>query len=65
MTVESSPPPNSRTVYTLLITLGVIATLVAFSTIGFIAHQYVTREELRNPPDVREHSEMPSLSLLL
>ena len=65
MAVESSPPANSRTVYTLLITLGVIATLVAFSTIGFIAHQYVTRDELRNPPEVEEHSGMPSLSLPL
>jgi uncharacterized protein YneF (UPF0154 family) len=51
-----------------LLLLGIIATLVAFSTIGYIVFQYVTREELRNPPEkerVEEHGSMPSLSLIL
>ena len=66
MAVESSPPPSARIVYTALGLLVVVAALVAFSTIGYIVHQYVTREELRNPLEqVEEHAQMPSFSLLV
>ena len=55
MSVQSAPPPYARTVYWGLLLLGLLAALVAFSTIGYIAHQYVTREELRNPPPQEQH----------
>ena len=68
MAAERTQPRGIHPVYILLLTLGVAATLTAFSLIGLIAHQYVTRVELREPPQteqVEEHGEMPSLSLYL
>jgi hypothetical protein len=38
-----------RGIYLALIMLGVLAFMVAGSTMGYIAYQYVTREEIRNP----------------
>jgi hypothetical protein len=35
--------------YLAMILLGVLAFMVAGSTMGYIAYQYVTREEIRNP----------------
>ena len=57
MSVQSAPPRYARTVHLGLVLLGFLAALVAFSTIGYIAHQYVTREELRNPPPQEQHAE--------
>ena len=68
LSVDSAAPRNSRSVYLALMLLGVLAALVAFTTIGIIVFQYVTREELRNPPEkepAEEHGSMPSLSLIL
>ncbi len=50
MSVASTAPANARTVYIALIVLGLVAMAVAGSVIGFISYEYVTREELRNPP---------------
>lgn len=49
MAIQSAPRSNQRTVYVLLVALGLLAAAVAGSTIGFIAYEYTTREELRNP----------------
>ena len=62
MSVESAPPRHANSVHLGLVLLGFLATLVAFSTIGYIVHQYVTREELRNPPPMEEHHGTSGLS---
>ena len=60
MAIDLPSPGRSRAVYVALVLLGLFAAMVAASTIGFIVHEYVTREELRNPPPVeQEHSALP------
>ena len=59
MAAESSVPRRSRAVYLALIALGILAAAAAASTIGFITFEYVTREELRNPPDQEEEHTSP------
>jgi hypothetical protein len=49
MSVESSAPANARTVYTLLIALGVVSAVVGAILVGIIVYNYVTRIELREP----------------
>ena len=62
MAIESAP--RSRTVYALLLALGLLAAAVAGSTIGYISYEYATRIELREPvPVEREHGALPSLTL--
>ncbi len=60
MAAESSAPRRNHPVYLALIALGILAAAVAASTIGFITYEYVTREELRNPPEQEEHTSPPS-----
>ena len=63
MAIESSPRASQRTVYVLLVALGLLAAAVAGSTIGFIAYEYTTRPELRNPIPLEaegEHSAVPA-----
>lgn len=50
MSVASAAPRNARLVYLTLILVGLLAAVVAASTIGIISYNYVTRDELRNPP---------------
>ena len=57
MSVASAAPPNARLGYATLIALGLLAMAVAGSTIGYISYNYVTREELRNPPPLDHHSD--------
>ena len=67
MVIQSAPRSSQRTVYALLIALGLLAAAVAGSTIGFIAHEYVTRPELRNPVPLdtgSEHGALPSWVIL-
>ena len=62
MAIESSPRSSQRTVYALLVALGLLAAAVAGSTIGFIAYEYTTRPELRDPIPLEtegEHSALP------
>ncbi len=61
MSVASTAPANARTVYIALIVLGLVAMAVAGSVIGFISYEYVTREELRNPPPQEKggHAALP------
>ncbi len=64
MSVASAAPANARLVYLSLIILAVLAAAVAGSVIGYISYNYVTREELRNPPPVEhkvesEHAALP------
>lgn len=49
MAVENSTPSYFRGIYLYLIILGVVSFMVASSVMGFIAYEYVTREEIRNP----------------
>ena len=56
MSVQSAPPPFAQLIHKGLILIGIVGSLVAFFVIGYIAQQYITREELRNPP-VNEHIE--------
>lgn len=64
MSVASAAPRNARLVYVALIVLGLLAAAVAGSTIGYISYEYVTREELRNPPPQEKghngHAVLPS-----
>ena len=56
MSVASAAPRNARLVYLTLILAGLVAAIVASATIGVIAYNYVTRDELRNPvPKETEH----------
>jgi hypothetical protein len=50
MSVESSAPPRAFLVYTLLVIAGIVAAIIGASTVGVISYNYITREELRNPP---------------
>lgn len=61
MAIESAPRRSSRTVYALLLALGLLAAAVAASTIGFIAYEYTTRQELREPAPVEKegHAALP------
>ena len=65
MAISSSAPRNARSVYIALVILGIVACMVAGSTIGFIAHEYVTRVELREPPEQQEteHASLPTATL--
>lgn len=49
MAAESAAPRNATTVYRTLILLSLLGLAAAGSAIGFIAHEYVTRPELRDP----------------
>ena len=49
MSVASAAPRNARLVYLSLIILGLLAAVVAATTIGVISYNYLTRDELRNP----------------
>lgn len=49
MTAESAAPRNASAVYRTLMLLSLLGLAVAGSVIGFIAYEYVTRPELRNP----------------
>ena len=62
MSVASAAPANARVVYISLIVLGVLAACLAGSVMGWISYSYVTREELRNPPqqDSHGHGSLPS-----
>ena len=56
MSVASAAPRNARLVYLSLIILGLLAAIVAATTIGVISYNYVTRDELRNPiPKESDH----------
>ena len=58
MSVASAAPRNARVVYLSLILLGVLAIIAASTTIGIISYNYVTRDELRNPPpQEKEHGD--------
>ncbi len=68
MSVASSAPANARIVYNILIALAVISVVVTCVVIGVISYEYVTREELRNPPEEEAgggHSELPATLALL
>ena len=66
MATESAAPPNAGRVYILLWSLGLAASLVAASTIGFIAYSYATDEERRNPPPAEGHEgALPSATIAL
>lgn len=64
MSVQSAPPANARSIYILLIVLGLVAAVTAAATIGVIVYNYVTRIELREPPPAPEaegaHAALPS-----
>ncbi len=64
MSVQSAPAANARSVYILVIVLGLVAAVTAASTIGVIVYNYVTRIELREPPPAPEaegaHAALPS-----
>ena len=61
MSVRSAAPARSGLVYSLLIAIGLIAGIVGAATTIYIAYEYVTREELRNPVPHEEpgHSQLP------
>ena len=61
MATESAPRSSQRIVYALLVALGILAAATAGSTIGFIAHEYVTRPELRNPVPLESPGEQGAL----
>ncbi|MCH7752758.1 MAG: hypothetical protein IH898_11465 [Planctomycetes bacterium] len=61
MSVRSAPPPRAFLVYTLLIIAGVLAAVIGAITVGVIVYNYVTREELRNPPPLEEEGERARL----
>ncbi|MBM3939871.1 MAG: hypothetical protein FJ318_03050 [SAR202 cluster bacterium] len=61
MTTESAAPRNARTVYTLLIVLTVVAAIAAAYMIGFIAYEYATRVELREPAE-QVHAALASVA---
>ncbi len=63
MSVQSSAPPSSRMVYTLLIVAGVLAAAIGASTVGYIAAQYITRVELREPVPLDDGNEGDHASL--
>jgi hypothetical protein len=65
MAINASARRRNRNVYTSLIVLAIVACMIAGSTIGFIAHEYVTRVELREPPEQigTEHSWLPTATL--
>lgn len=56
MSVESAPPRYAQAVHRGLLLLGLVAALISFAALAYIAYQYTTREELRNPPP-QEHQE--------
>ena len=49
MSTERSSLSYFRGMYLAMILLGILAFMVAGSTMGYIAYQYVTREEIRDP----------------
>ncbi len=56
MSVASAAPRNARLVYLSLIIIGLLAAIVAATTVGVISYNYVTRDELRNPvPQEKDH----------
>ena len=65
MAINTSARRSNRNVYTSLIVLAIVACMIAGSTIGFIAYEYVTRVELREPPEQTgtEHSWLPTATL--
>ena len=66
MVSDSSIPRRHRNVHLALMMLGILAAMVAASTIGYIAYEYVTRQELREPPPLEEeHTALPSLFLTI
>jgi len=68
MVIQSAPRSSQQIVYAFLIALGLLALAVAGSTIGFIAHEYVTRPELRNPVPLEAgggHAALPSWEVLV
>ena len=56
-----------RGMYLAMILLGVLAFMVAGSTMGYIAYQYVTREEIRNPvhKDVGQEEDHASFDVVV
>ncbi len=56
MSVASAKPANARIVYNLLIALAVVSVIVSCVVMGVISYEYVTREELRNPPVEESHN---------
>jgi hypothetical protein len=64
---ERSSLSYFRGMYLAMIMLGVIAFMVAGSTMGYIAYQYVTREEIRSPvhKDVGQEEEHASFYVVV
>ncbi len=62
MSVRSAAPPRAGLVYSILITLGLIAAIVGAATVIYISYEYVTRQELREPVPIEDtgHSQLPS-----
>lgn len=64
--VRSSPPPNAGLVYTLLITVGLLAAMVGGAAVAYITYMYVwddDAEQRRNPvplDDGAGHAELPA-----
>lgn len=61
MAIQSSQRASQRTVYALLVVLGLLAAAVAGSTIGFIAYEYTTRPELRDPVPLESPGEQSTI----
>ena len=61
MSVRSAPPPRAFLVYTLLMIAGGLAAIIGAITVGVIAYNYVTREELRNPPPLAHEGQPANL----
>ncbi len=49
MTIESSQRKHQRSIYALLIAIGLIAAVISGSVIAYISYEYITRPELRDP----------------
>ena len=65
MATDSPVPRHARNVYIALVLLGIVAAMITGATLGFLAHEYVTRVELREPPaqEETEHAGLPTFTL--
>ena len=55
--IRSAPPPNAGLVYTILITVGLLAAMVGAALIAYITYMYVwddQAEQRRNPVPIEE-----------
>ncbi len=66
MSIESSQRKHQRSVYALLIAVGLIAAAISGSVITYISYEYITRPELRDPvphESPTHHSSLPDYTI--